>query len=58
MLKIDLSKTVVIHVISFIPTERDKVLFGAFDSNDFVTYMQECDVESAHQDKSRSQWRK
>ena len=39
------------HVISFVTTERQ----GVFDSNDFVTYMQECDVEPAHQDESRSQ---
>ena len=36
------------HVISFITTER----------KDFVTYMQECIVEPAHQDKSLSQWRR
>ena len=42
------------HVISFIATERKGsiCLFGAFDQNDFLTYMQECDVEPAHQDKS------
>ena len=31
MLKIDLSKTVSMHVISFITVKREKVLFGAFD---------------------------
>ena len=45
------------HVISFMTTE-EKVLFGAFNQNDFLTYMQECDVEPAHQDKSWSQWRR
>ena len=54
MLKNRSKQNSIMHVISFITTER-KVLFGAFDSNDFVTYMQECDVEPTHQDKSRSQ---
>ena len=44
------------HVNSFIPSERkSKVLFGAFDQNDLIPYVQECDVEPAHQDKILSQ---
>ena len=50
MFKKNLSKTFIMHVISLI-TQSEKVLFGAFDQNDLLTYMQECDVEPARQDK-------